>query len=236
MSRKAKRDYWLGIKTGIPVLFGFVPVGIAYAIMAGQAGFSVSETILMSVLVFAGASQMMAVGMYAQGVGLLAIILATFILNLRHLIMSTCVLNRMKAAKMTTKLLAAFGVTDESFAIFTTIREEKATVWFYFGLITVTYSSWVGGSVLGALLSGFLPEIVTASFGIALYAMFIALIIPGLRGNGRLIVLAIFTGFLNWLLVQVLPSSWALIGATLIGAFLGVFFVDLEKGQSKEDV
>ncbi|MBO5119958.1 AzlC family ABC transporter permease [Methanocorpusculum sp.] len=67
----SKRDEYLaGARAGIPVLLGFIPVGIAYAIMARQAGFDIFETCFMSVAVFAGASQMMAVGMYAQGAGL----------------------------------------------------------------------------------------------------------------------------------------------------------------------
>ena len=69
----SKRDEYLaGARAGIPVLLGFIPVGIAYAIMARQAGFDILETCFMSVAVFAGASQMMAVGMYAQGAGLAA--------------------------------------------------------------------------------------------------------------------------------------------------------------------
>lgn len=69
----SKRDEYLaGARAGIPVLLGFIPVGIAYAIMARQAGFDIFETCFMSVAVFAGASQMMAVGMYAQGAGLAA--------------------------------------------------------------------------------------------------------------------------------------------------------------------
>lgn len=95
-SKNPKAQYLAGMHAGIPVILGFVPVGIAYAIMARQAGFSVFETVFMSVTVFAGASQMMAVGMYVQGASIAAMILATFILNLRHLIMSTCVVNRIK--------------------------------------------------------------------------------------------------------------------------------------------
>ena len=67
----SKRDEYLaGARAGIPVLLGFIPVGIAYAIMVRQAGFDIFETCFMSVAVFAGASQMVAVGMYAQGAGL----------------------------------------------------------------------------------------------------------------------------------------------------------------------
>ena len=62
-----RTEYLAGLKAAVPVIFGFIPVGIAYAIMARQAGFDIFETCFMSVAVFAGASQMMAVGMYAQG-------------------------------------------------------------------------------------------------------------------------------------------------------------------------
>ena len=115
-----KVQFLHGVRAGVPVILGFVPVGIAYAIMARQAGFSVLRTSLMSLTVFAGASQMMAAGMYAQGAGMLAIILTTFILNLRHIIMSTCVFQRMRDGTAKTRLPLSFGVTDESFAIFTT--------------------------------------------------------------------------------------------------------------------
>ena len=219
----------MGVRAGIPVILGFVPVGIAYAIMAQQAGFTIAETIFMSLAVFAGASQMMAVGMYMQGAGLIAIILATFILNLRHLIMSTCVVNRMKNDRLPAKLLATFGVTDESFAIFTTEEEDKCSALYFLGLITVTYLSWIAGSAIGAVASGFLPPIVSASLGIALYAMFIGLLVPSIKGNLRLGILVILTACLNTVLIQFMASSWALILSTLICAGIGVFFVDLEK-------
>ena len=148
-----KDKYFKGLKAGIPVILGFVPVGIAYAIMARQAEFSMGETIFMSFAVFAGASQMMAVGMYEQRAGFIAIIIATFILNLRHLIMSTCVINKMDEKKSPLRFLAAFGVTDESFAIFTT--GEESSIWNFLGLITVTYSSWNAGTIIGAVASTF---------------------------------------------------------------------------------
>ena len=224
----SKRDEYLaGARAGIPVLLGVIPVGIAYAIMARQAGFDIFETCFMSVAVFAGASQMMAVGMYAQGAGLAAIILATFLLNLRHVIMSTCVMNKMHTAPKPAKIAAAFGVTDESFAIFSTEKPERCTLPFFLGLITVTYLSWNLGTLIGAVTSDFLPAILTASLGIALYAMFIGLLFPGISGNGRLVLLVLLTAVCNTLLCLVIPQSWALIVSTLLCAFAGVFFVDL---------
>lgn len=229
-----KQQFFNGMRAAIPVILGFVPVGIAYAIMARQAGFTVFETCAMSLAVFAGASQMMAVGMYVQGAGIFAMVLATFILNLRHLIMSTCVVNRMREAGTKIKLLAAFGVTDESFAIFTTEKEENCSVWFFLGLVVVTYLSWNAGTLIGAVASDFLPAIVTASLGIALYAMFIGLLTPNLTENWRLAALVVLTAVCNSILTQFMASSWALILSTLLCAFIGVFFVDLEHETREE--
>lgn len=78
LKHNTKKQYVAGVRAGIPVILGFVPVGIAYAIMARQAGFTIFETIFMSVAVFAGASQMMAVGMYVQGASVIAIRLIFF--------------------------------------------------------------------------------------------------------------------------------------------------------------
>ena len=120
-----KNNYIQGMKAGIPVILGFIPVGIAFGVMARQANFTILQTCLTSLTVFAGASQMLAVSMTLEGATILAIILATFILNLRHLIMSTVVMNKMEG-RTSLKLIAAFGVTDESFAIFSETSKEKS--------------------------------------------------------------------------------------------------------------
>ena len=229
-----KTQYIKGMRAGIPVILGFVPVGIAYAIMARQAGFTILQTCMMSLTVFAGASQMMAVGMYVQGASVIAMILATFILNLRHLIMSVCVVNRMRKDTTKAKLLASFGVTDESFAIFTTEKEEVCSAAYFLGLITVTYTSWNVGTLIGAAASDFLPVIITASLGIALYAMFIGILVPNLTKNLRLGILVILTAICNSILTSFIESSWALIVSTLLCAFIGVFFVDLEPDKKEE--
>lgn len=229
MSRK--EQYLLGVKAGLPVVLGFIPVGIAYAIMAGQSGLSISQTVMMSVLVYAGASQIMAVGMFAQGAGIFAIVMATFILNLRHLMMSTCVMNRLKGTKTGMKLLLAFGVTDEAFAIFTMMDEEKSSSFFFFGLICITYSSWISGTMIGCVASQFLPTFISNSLGIALYAMFIGLLVPNVKKNLRLGIVVLITVVVNIILSRFMPSSWAIIFATLIGAAAGIFII-----EDKEDI
>ena len=220
------QDYTYGLRRALPILFGFLPVAITFAVMASQAGFSVAETIGMSAAVFAGASQIMSVGMVGAGADLFSIMLATFVLNLRHIIMSTCVFSKLTHEKKRWYLPIGFGVTDETFAFFSLEKSERAGVAYMLGLITVAYSSWVGGTALGALVSGLLPDVVANSLGIALYALFIALVMPDIKKSLRLFLTAILTAVVNIVLGFFLPQSWAMIAATLVGAGVGVFFVD----------
>lgn len=230
------KSFFDGLKMSIPVIVGFVPVAIAFAIMASSAGLTSAESIAMSAMVFAGASQMMAVGMIAEGADWLAIVVATFIMNFRHFIMSTCVFDRMKKTPLLVKLLCSFGVTDETFAIFTTTDREKCNSSYLFGIIVGAYSSWVIGTVIGTLLGAILPEVVSNSLGIALYAMFIALLVPNLRGNIRLFIVVIITAVINFALQYVMDTSWALILSTLIGAGIGMFIVKDEDDCEREEV
>ena len=215
-------EYLQGIKAGVPIILGIIPVGVAFAIMARQSGFSILETIMMSATVFAGASQMVSVNMYSQGADLLAIILATFVINLRHLIMSTCIMHKMKSDNVLMKALVSFGITDESFAIFTNLESEEATIGFFMGLISVTYSTWVLSTVLGAISVKLLPAIIAN-----LYAMFIALLIPNVKRDFKLLYLMIFTGLLNLILVNIIGGSWAMILSTLIAASVGACLIEV---------
>lgn len=234
-NENGKLQYFAGLRAGVPIILGFIPVGIAFAIMAGQAGLSGAEAILMSATVLAGASQMMAVGMYAQGAALITIIIATFVLNLRHLIMSTCVMNEMRSAPTGIKLLGAFGITDETFAMYTTVREGHSNALFFLGLATCAYGSWVGGTALGVITANLLPDVLSASLGISLYAMFVAILVPNLVKNLRLALLALLTALCNTALSRVMDSSWALVVSTILCAGIGVFFVPLETEEGGAD-
>lgn len=215
-------------------MLGFFPVAVSYAIIGRQAGLSTFQIGLMSLTVFAGASQIMAAGMLIQGAGFAAIVVAAFLLNLRHIIMSTCVFERMEPSRITLRLWAAYYVTDESFAVFTTAQIEHRSVWFFLSMGLATYAAWFTGSVLGSLLTDFLPAILSDSLGIAIYALFAALLVPSLPGNGRLALLVLLTAFLNTLLGQIMAQSWSLIVSTLLCAMVGVFFVEMDEEEQHE--
>lgn len=230
------KSYLYGLKKAIPVIFGFLPVAISFAILAGNAGLNMAETVAMSAFVFAGASQIMSVELIAGGAQMISIVIATFVINLRHIIMSTCVFKRLQKGSVFTRLLEGFGITDETFALFTTENEKNCNSAFLLGLITVTYSSWVIGTLIGTLVSVMLPSIISDSFGIALYALFISLIVPDVKKNSRLFITVAITAIMNAILCFMIDKSWAIIISTLLGAFLGVFIVEDEDSESESEV
>ena len=228
------KSYLYGIRRSVPVFFGFLPVAITFAIMATAIGLTALETIAMSVFVFAGASQIMAMGMIGAGAGMLSVVLATFVLNLRHLIMSTCIFNKIRIKNPLLKLVGAMSVTDEGFALITTEKDDKCNVPYVFGIITLTYLSWVFGTVIGVVASNILPRIIADSFGIALYALFIALIVPDIKKSLRLFLTVVITAVINTVLCAFMATSWAIIVSTLAGAFVGTFIVDDEQSEETE--
>ena len=236
MKSSRLKSYLYGVRKGIPVLIGFLPVAISYAIAATAGGMSAGETVGMSAAVFAGASQIMAAEMIAGGAGALAIIMATLTLNLRHIIMSTCVFKKLRTKNWLIRILTGFGVTDETFAIFTTEPEEKSDGYFMLGLISISYGSWVAGALIGVLLQRAMPDSLSRSFGIALYALFIALIVPDIKKSLRLFLTVLMTVAINTGLSFLIEKSWAVIIATLLGAVLGTLLFEgvPHKGRREE--
>lgn len=217
-----------GIKAGLPVIIGYIPIGIAYGMMASELHTHLSLTMALSLFVYTGAGQMAAINMLHTGATIFAIILTTFILNLRHIIMSTCVMDRLTDGNKFQRALLSFFITDEVFALYVSDEHSKNNIWYFFGLGLTCWLSWAIGSFIGAQTSNLLPTVLSASLGISLYAMFIALVIPNVRKHQKLIWVILMTCVLSWFFNCFLSSSWAMIAATLLSAFIAVFFIDLE--------
>lgn len=214
-----------GMRHGIPVVFGYVPVGIAYGVAALEAGFSPWETCLMSLVVYSGSGQVLGVSMTAHGASLAAILIATFLINFRYFIMSACIFNRLPALGTAGRAAASFFVVDETFAIFTTAESRLARLPYLAGIIALTYSSWFAGAVIGVAAHSLLPQWVAAGLGIALYALFIAIVFPGCRRNLKIGLLVIFCALCNTLLSFLISGSWAVVISTLGCAALGAALI-----------
>ena len=200
-------------------------MGIGYAAIAIKAGMSPLETISMSFLVYAGAGQIIAASMVLSGATAMAIILTNFVVNLRYFVMSTCVLNQIEDSNVGLNILAAHVTVDESFAMFS--LSEDSSIWTYLGIAITAWLSWCFGAGIGVVLLDLLPVIVTNSFNISLYALFVAILTPAVKENKQIALLVLITAVLNVVLGQFL-GNWSLIVATLIGAAAGMYIVDDE--------
>lgn len=222
-----------GMRAAVPACLGVVPVGISIGLLAVQAGFSGLEAILMSAMVMAGSSQLLAISMVTQEAAMSAIILGTFFINLRHLVMSSSVMRRVKGTTLPQRLAGAFALCDESFAIYALSKDDSYP--FLLGANTALYGTFVISTVVGCLMTGFLPQIVIDSFGVAFYAAFLGLLLPSVKHNARLIALVLATAALNWLLQRFLPASWSVILAMVLGALIGVFFIEDQATPAREE-
>ncbi|MGP4065942.1 AzlC family ABC transporter permease [Oceanobacillus sp. M65] len=222
-----------GIAAGFPIMLGYLPIAITYGVLAKQAGMSLTELTLMSVMVFAGASQFMGVNMIAVGAGALEIMIATFVLNFRHFVMSLSFMNRMRGIGLRWKLPLSLGLTDETFAVSALhpdeAKEEKGP-WFYLALILTAYFSWIAGSFLGGVLGEVIPDQLSQSMGIALYAMFIGLLVPSVKKEWKVAIIAILAMLINGLCVELgMSSGWAIVLGTIIGGMSGIFLMKEEE-------
>lgn len=218
-----------GLQAGFPIVIGYIPVAITFGVLASQAGMSLSELTLMSALVFAGASQFMGANMIAVHASAVEIIVATFVLNFRHFVMSLSFLNNVRDfIPLKGRFFIAMGLTDETFAV-ASMNQENASrkngVYYFLVINLTAYLSWVVGSYLGGLLGEIIPERLSQSMGVALYALFIGLLIPSVKKNIRYGLIAIIAMLINFIAIQFVSSGWAIVVGTVFGGLTGVYFL-----------
>ncbi|MCL6570444.1 MAG: AzlC family ABC transporter permease [Bacillus sp. (in: Bacteria)] len=210
-----------GIQAGISIGVGYFPIALTFGLLAKTSGLSIYETVLMSMIVFAGASQYISLSLIAYGTGVLEIILTTFIVNIRHFLMSTSLNEKVEEDHLINKLVYSFGITDETFSVVAT-KEGTPTTGFIFGVFSVSYSSWVICSGLGHLIGASLPRTLQESMGVALYAMFIGLLVPSMKKSVKVIYLAVLAAFFNSIFTigEILDQGWGIVTATLLSALI----------------
>ncbi|WP_415231431.1 AzlC family ABC transporter permease [Psychromonas sp.] len=140
-------------KTTIPVLFGYIPMGMAFGILFNELGFHWIYAALMSLVIYAGAGQFMAVGLLANHAGFMEVAITTLLLNSRHLFYGISLINKFKTHWLR-KFYLIFGLTDETYSLLTGTRppKDKEQTDFYLLITVLNHSYWVIGSTLGAII------------------------------------------------------------------------------------
>lgn len=186
------------MQIGLTIMLGYLSIAVAFGVSGRSLGFPLVALAALSVFVFAGASQFLAIQLLAAGAGGLSVVAATLVLNARHLAMAYALRDRIDHGRVPVPVLA-FGITDEVFAAAATrpgrIRDTELLT-----MQALAYSGWVGGTVIGFAVGGVLPPAIEAAMGIALYALFVALLVPGVIRFPRYGVVALSAGAMNWIL------------------------------------
>ena len=202
----------------LPVVMGYLPIGFAYGVLAAAAGMDVFTATLMSVIVFAGSSQLMAVSLITQGLTPCAIIIATFVINLRHLLMSASLSPFLQKWKNSEVMAFCAELTDETFGVHS-LRFERGELKasHALGINLICHLAWIGGSLLGVLAGGRIADVRPLGLDYGLPAMFIALLILQIRGRATLGV-ALAAGGLSMLFWIAGQTQWNVILAAVICA------------------
>jgi 4-azaleucine resistance transporter AzlC len=211
-----------GILSAFPIVVGYLPIGIAYGVLASKVGLSPFNTLMMSLIVFAGSSQLIAVGLFSAGAAPVSIVLTTFIVNLRHLLMTAALSPYLRRWRRLELTAFAFQVTDESFGVhvarFARGQLDKAES---FTINITAQCAWLAGTFIGIVASEMITDTRQLALDYALPAMFIGLLVLACR-NRKQVWVAAAAGVLSVGFLLAGVEQWNVILATLIGAVIGL--------------
>lgn len=215
----------MSIKKGIvkasPIIMGYIPVGIAFGLVAANSEIPLPVAIALSSVVYTGASQFMAVNAITFGIPIAQIIIATLIMNMRHFIMSASVVSRLTPESKPYRPVIAFWVTDESYAL--TSLDKELDHHTLLGIQGAAYLAWNIATVVGFFVGNLLPPLLQESMGITLYVLFGTLLIPSVKRERLPLMVALCAAGVNTVLehIALLESGWNLIIAMLSASMFG---------------
>ena len=225
-----------GFMNGISIALGYLSVSFSFGIMAVQSGLTVWQAVLISFTNLTSAGQVAGVGLIASNAAPLELFLAELVINIRYALMSLALSQKADGSfRLPHRLLASFGITDEIFAV-ASLQKEPLKPAFMYGITLIAFLGWTFGTWLGAAAGTLLPQDLTNALGIALYGMFLAIILPPARkSKGILAVISVaaLCSVLLKLMFRSLSGGFALIIASLIAAVFGAVFFPVNQEQTE---
>ncbi len=228
-----KNSFYSGMKLGVPIMIGYIPLGFAFGVLAVKNGVDAFWAVMMSVFVFAGAGQFIAASMLGAGASFLSIGAANALVNLRHILMSAALVTPWKNIPFRWKMFLAFFQTDEIFAANISHYKsgKEVTVTQILTLALIAHSGWIIGTFLGAVSGGLITNVEAYGLDFALPAMFAALLVPLLIDRIQIVV-CLAAALASLCFMQLGFDRWSIIIATLLSASLGLYLtLQKEKNQ-----
>lgn len=244
MKRKASRDnkYVRGLMTGKSIGLGYIPVSFTFGLVAVQMGFDPWVAVFISLTNLASAGQFAGIRMISGGAAAIELAMTIIVVNIRYFLMSLSLTQKIDSKMPIWKrCIMAFGVTDEIFAL-AAMEKKDVTFPFFTGLMTLPIVGWTLGTFLGAFAAGLMPPMVQACMGIALYCMFIAIIIPPSRTSKNITYAILIASALSCLFKYVpfinkisqSGGGWSLIVSAIgAAAICATFFKTSDESEMK---
>ena len=231
-----KQEFLEGIRDGIPICLGYFSVSMAFGLTAVLSGIPIWAAVVISLTNLTSAGQFAGMNLIAAQGALVEIGLTTLIINIRYFLMSISVSQKVDQ-KMTMKerMAVAFGITDEIFAV-SMQRDHELTTAYMAGLILTPVLGWTGGTLVGAVATSLMPPVLSNAFGIALYGMFIAIIVPPAKEQKNvlfavLLAIAASVACKYTPVIKNLSSGWTIILITLVVCVIAAWLFPVEERE-----
>ncbi|RJG04726.1 branched-chain amino acid ABC transporter permease [Noviherbaspirillum cavernae] len=213
-----------GARDTLPMMIGAAPFGIIFGTLVASGPLAAWQGQLMSMSVFAGSSQFIAIGLVAAHAGMLVIWFTTFIVNLRHMLYAATLLPHVAHLNARWRLALGFLLTDETFAVMNGYyrRHPDAPLghWYFLGSGLSMYINWQLWTLVGLLFGAVFPQLQTLGLDFAMVATFIAIVVPQLNNMPRFAA-ALAAGICAWVFRD-LPYKLGLLSAVLAGVTVGI--------------
>ena len=238
---REENSFIRGIKDGIPICLGYLSVSFAFGIFSVENGLAIWEALLISMTCVTSAGQLAGVPIIATGGSFIELAATQLIINLRYSLMSVSLSQKLgKSVKMADRFLISFVNTDEVFAV-SSGKDESVGKKYMFGLILTPYLGWSTGTLLGAVAGNILPAIVISALGIAIYGMFVAIVIPAAKREKSValcvtVAIALGCAFTYVPVINRLSSGFVIIICSVAASALFAVLSPLPPENSTEEV
>lgn len=219
-------EFICGCKKGTPIALGYFPVAFSFGVLVASSGLPLGLATLISLTNLTSSGQFAGISLILANASYLEIAATLLMINARYFLMSLSLSQKIDK-KMNTlqRMIISFGITDETFSV-ASIQQETLTFQFMLGFILLPIVGWTSGTLVGETLMNFLPTVLQSAMGIALYGMFLAIIIPASGKSKAILEVVVISAAMSMLFYYVplfdgISSGLKLILATLIGAVYG---------------
>lgn len=236
-------EFIRGIKKGFPICLGYIPVSFTFGLIAVKMGFNPLEATIISLTNMASAGQFAGIRLIEGGAPYIELIITTFVINVRYFLMSLSLSQKVASdLPFYKRAIMAFCITDEVFAL-AAMEKEDVSFPFFGGLMATPIFGWTLGTCLGSVASGLLPPMLQGCFGIALYCMFIAIIIPPARTGRKVAIAVIVSALLSCIFkyvpgVNILSKSggggWSIIISAVVAAAICASIKELKRFRKRK--